>query len=210
MMRYLFKKLTTQSTLPDRIMGGTCLSDEETGIDWARRARKVVNTSPTATASVGNVHADVSESWARYPTHGSILESLVPWEKNWLKVLTKELESLIVGVGAQGGNNSHPAPNHAAIYWAKRVLAALHEENLEPSGLRPSAEGGVTIFFSQGDYYADLECFNTGEILGVTSDRRSTPVVWELSEDLPRSLERIREFFRSCPAGADVSSKPRS
>ncbi len=67
-----------------------------------------------------------------------------------------------------------------------------------PDKITPSVENGVGISFIQGDKYADIECFNTGEILAVTSDRQSPPQVWEV-EDRPQAitaaLRKIRDFI---------------
>jgi len=88
-------------------------------------------------------------------------------------------------------------PNAIAIYWAGRVLDVVRQAGFCPERVTPSAEGGVAVTFCKGQMYADLECFNDGQILAVFSDRQHEPIVWEVNLDrLESSLERIREYFR--------------
>ena len=99
------------------------------------------------------------------------------------------------------------APNTHAIHMAERILVLLQQLEFQPARVGASVEGGVTISFMDGDRYADVECFNSGEILAVTSDRRGQPDVWAVASDdveIIRTLERIREFIQSA-SGAHVS-----
>jgi hypothetical protein len=63
-----------------------------------------------------------------------------------------------------------------------------------------SVEGGVAISFQRGDLYADIEFLNSGEVLAVTSDRITPPVVWQVSnsvDSMTEALRAIYEFFNS-------------
>jgi hypothetical protein len=89
-------------------------------------------------------------------------------------------------------------PNSTAIYWAGKVIETLSRADFEPSRIVPSAEGGIAIVFVCEPKYADIEVFNTGEILAVMSDRKSEPRVWAVApQDIEGSVERIREYVRS-------------
>ena len=100
-------------------------------------------------------------------------------------------------------------PNDDAITWGKTVIEVLLKMKFLPTCVAPSSDGGVAICFLLNDKYADIECFNTGEILAVTSDKSnqddSNPDVWydhtEVWEVKPSigniglSLEKIRHFL---------------
>jgi len=88
-------------------------------------------------------------------------------------------------------------PTEEALCWADRVLGLLHNLDFRPDRIDASAEGGITLAFISGNRYADIECFNSGEILAATSNRIDEPDVWEVaaSEASIRStLERLRAY----------------
>jgi hypothetical protein len=90
-------------------------------------------------------------------------------------------------------------PNSISLYWAKIALNILDEMSFRPNHITPSVENGIGISFISDNKYADIECFNTGEILAVTSDRKEKPNVWEVAnnrDDLKSALENIRVFIR--------------
>lgn len=90
-------------------------------------------------------------------------------------------------------------PNENAAMRAEAALRILHRLNSPPDRLAASAEGGITLSFFHGKKYGDLEFFNTGETLVVTSNGIGTPEVWEVAEDnasLSNALEKIRDFVR--------------
>ncbi len=99
------------------------------------------------------------------------------------------------------------APNPNALYWAKMVLRRLADDMFLPTRVVASAEGGVAICFVKGDKYADVECLNAGMILGVLSNRRDRPAVWEVEPSpsgIARASSRIRLFLNSQAPGANV------
>jgi hypothetical protein len=80
------------------------------------------------------------------------------------------------------------------------VLELLLEINFTPNKITASVENGVGISFIQGEKYADIECFNTGEILAVTSDKQGNPNVWQVDDNLDSiksALEKIYVFIRN-------------
>ena len=94
-------------------------------------------------------------------------------------------------------------PNNRAIVLAHQILIALNEEDLLPDRTVPSAEGGVSMSFYEGEKFAMIECFNDGETVAAWSDRQGKietwEVIWENSSDLDlrESINRIRDFLFS-------------
>lgn len=89
-------------------------------------------------------------------------------------------------------------PSEIARLQAKIILGYLQDQNLEPSRVIASAEGGVVLCFIHGDRYADIECLNSGEVLGVISNRRDRPNVWDVQQNargITSAAARIRKFI---------------
>lgn len=89
------------------------------------------------------------------------------------------------------------APSRASLDTARNILHFLDKADFEPSSVDPSAEGGVCLSFQCGDRYGDIECFNSGEILAVTSSGCDDTNVWEvtgLDQHLETALGKIRTF----------------
>jgi hypothetical protein len=101
-------------------------------------------------------------------------------------------------------------PSDFATAWARLVLAQLQSDRLLPTRVVASAEGGVGLCFVDGAKYADIECLNSGTILGVTSDSSTRPLVWEVEQTaggIARAAERIRGFINSSKAGANATER---
>ena len=99
----------------------------------------------------------------------------------------------------QTGWDSYEAepPNETALENARQVLLLFMEsESSLPVRVAPSAEGGVALIFSKGDSskYADIECFNDGEILAITSKPAQEPTIWPLTldEEAPSYTHLVR------------------
>lgn len=91
-------------------------------------------------------------------------------------------------------------PNETALENARQALLLfLGSESPLPVRVAPSAEGGVTLVFSWGgSKYADIECFNDGEVLAITSEPGQEPTIWPLAldkEGFDIALERITTFL---------------
>jgi hypothetical protein len=90
-----------------------------------------------------------------------------------------------------------PAPNGVAVALAERVLTALADADSGPPSVDPSAEGGICLSLRSGDRYGDIECFNSGEVLAVTSKGGDETEVWEIpdiEQDLGAAVSRIQAF----------------
>jgi hypothetical protein len=96
---------------------------------------------------------------------------------------------------------SAPPPNETALRSARSVLRLVHEKEdvFPPVHAAPSAEGGVLLAFSgTGSKYADIECYNDGEILAILSEPACDPTIWPLTPEkapLQAALERISAFL---------------
>jgi hypothetical protein len=95
--------------------------------------------------------------------------------------------------------NAEP-PSETAISNARRILHLLWSGGATvPVRISPSVEGGVGIIFSgPGEKYADIECFNDGEILAITSEGSMEPSVWTVGGEagsLRVTIEKIRSFL---------------
>ena len=96
-----------------------------------------------------------------------------------------------------------PPPSESARLYAQLALNYLAVEELSPDRIIASAEGGVALCFELGEKYADIECLNSGEILGVLSNRRDRPDVWEIEQStsgVASAAARIREFISASAA----------
>ena len=73
------------------------------------------------------------------------------------------------------------SPNDSARSQASIILSALEAQLLPPSRLMPSAEGGIALSFVDGENRAEIEIYNTGEVVAATYSAQSEPDVWELN-----------------------------
>jgi hypothetical protein len=90
-------------------------------------------------------------------------------------------------------------PDETALSCAEIVLSKFREYSIVPSSIVASTEGGVAICFVNGDKYADIECLNSGAILGVSSNRRDIPVAWEVEPTdhaIALSVAQIYNFLQ--------------
>lgn len=85
-------------------------------------------------------------------------------------------------------------PNPNSVTESGKILTALETHNLPPTRVMASAEGGIGISFVEGESRAEIEVFNTGEVVAATYTSQSEPVVWEIGQgqSLEAAIERIR------------------
>lgn len=108
------------------------------------------------------------------------MAEMMPWLPEALQVLSK-LAALPQNWNSYGA----APPNATAISLARKVLNTISDLKLKPSHLDASAENGVCVSFVQDRRYADIECFNSGEVLAVTSAGDGHPTVWEVPATTP-------------------------
>lgn len=86
-------------------------------------------------------------------------------------------------------------PNGLAREAAEAVLLATPSVRI-PDRIAASAQGGIGIFFYNREKYADIECFNNGEILGTTVTGNGEPDIWPFtSSEIKGALEKIGTFL---------------
>jgi hypothetical protein len=90
------------------------------------------------------------------------------------------------------------APNDLSMSLARGVvLSSL--ATIVPTRVVPSAEGGVVVYFAQHGKYADIECLNSGQILGtLSSGAGSDPKVWPIHpKQIAAAIQKIEQFINS-------------
>ena len=123
--------------------------------------------------------------------------TLVQEPKEWLHKYIKQLTQLST-LDDDWDSYGAETPNQWAIGCALEVLKNLASEDLEPSSIDASVEGGVCLSFQTESYYGDIECFNSGEVFAVTSKNGEDTEVWEIRDPLfhvAPAIHRIQSFF---------------
>lgn len=90
-------------------------------------------------------------------------------------------------------------PDNGTIERAWELFCRLEIRRLSPSAILPAPDGGVAFCFSRDDRYADLECLNTGSLLGVTSNRHGSTELFRIDggnpSEVDHALSRIGQFL---------------
>lgn len=120
-------------------------------------------------------------------------------EAPWLLECDRRLEELLELEQDRDSYGAAP-PNRVAVSLAAKVLRALSKEGLSAPCINPSAEEGVCMSYRAGSLYADVECFNSGEMLAATSDGEGERRVWEVDSreaETVKTARLIRIFLGS-------------
>ena len=83
-------------------------------------------------------------------------------------------------------------PSELAVSLASGILRRLNDAGAPLPRTSPSAEDGVCMSFRNGCLYADIECFNSGEVLAAISDGKGQQHVWEVGSSVPEIIETTR------------------
>ena len=86
-------------------------------------------------------------------------------------------------------------PNALAHENARTVLTVADNMAMPVEYTTASINGGIAICFSRAKPYADIECFNSGDIWAVTSNHVDPPTTWQLDStriSIEGSLREIR------------------
>ena len=121
-----------------------------------------------------------------------------------------EFASLFAKLDALEDNSSltpsgAPTPNRQSIALARIILKRFHLIATIPDRVVASVEGGVAICFAEGNKYSDIECLNEGALLGVTTNRRDRPTVWEIDPSaagISNACARVKNFIARNTASA--------
>lgn len=73
-------------------------------------------------------------------------------------------------------------PNQVAYANARLTLKLAELFGIDPTDVTASAEGGVALCFKVDGMYADIECFNSGEIWAIVSDRINPASTWAVEK----------------------------
>jgi hypothetical protein len=130
------------------------------------------------------------------PTHKSNYQLLN--DSDWITECYEKLKQLSNLPANWDSYNAEP-PNNIALNWTREILKILFKMGFPPTRITPSVENGVGISFICEHKYADIECFNEGDILAVISDGKGIPEVWEVESTtlaITSTIDKIREFLQ--------------
>jgi hypothetical protein len=89
-----------------------------------------------------------------------------------------------------------PAPARQSIGSARQVIEKLRLSHLSPSIVTPSAEGGVSIYFSRGNQKAFIEFLNEGDVLLARYGKDDEPNVRVLRNGLQDLNDQVLQEIR--------------
>jgi hypothetical protein len=118
-----------------------------------------------------------------------------PQASIWHRTAVAKIEAMLL-LNSDWNSQGAVRPNERAVELAKRMLRSLDWFNLAPDRIDPSLEEGICLAFRKADRYADIECFNEGEILAIVSSKEGSET-WDVCETgLTDSIARILDFIR--------------
>jgi hypothetical protein len=85
-------------------------------------------------------------------------------------------------------------PSPTALALAGSITEAFINFGLIPDAITPSAEGGVAMCFIRDGKYADVECFNSGEVLAVRYSSQDDPRAWTVPLNKVARDATIQDF----------------
>lgn len=124
-------------------------------------------------------------------TEIAVINTASPWYADGIKKLSvlQNLEASYDGYGTR-------PPNAIAAEYADSVLSALADLDFEPSAIDPSSDEGICISFRNHNLYADVECFNTGEVLAETKVDGEEPTIWAIEpQEINETITKINSFI---------------
>jgi len=119
-----------------------------------------------------------------------------PKEPTWVAKAFRRLKLL----PTTESDEDIPRPNATAVLAAQQVLEHLANVDWRPPRIIDSEEGGLTFEFVVGDRYADISCYNSGEVLAATAARGAPTNVWPVSlaggePGLKETVDRIIAYM---------------
>jgi hypothetical protein len=118
------------------------------------------------------------------------------WHEERLFIL---LEENLAGMGTLEENwDSYgaPVPAPESIAFARQALAKFRSGQLLPEIVSPSAEGGVSIYFSSGKQKAFIEFLNEGDMVLARYGKDDEPNVKVLRNGLPDLDDQVLQEIR--------------
>lgn len=126
-----------------------------------------------------------------------LLDKLVTSEQDPKFALFKKQIENLRSLDSSWSAYQQESPNEIAIECALDILSIIRAESMVPLQIMPSAEGGVAIVFAKANKYADIECFNDGNVVISLSDNKGYIRVIETTlNSIRENLRTINEFFK--------------
>jgi hypothetical protein len=110
-----------------------------------------------------------------------------------------ELDRTLEKLGSLSANwdsNGADKPAQTALANAASIGRAFIKKGLVPDALTPSSEGGVAICFMRNQKYADIECFNSGEVLAVRYSSTEDPYAWTIGTNAAAIDTTLQNFSK--------------
>jgi hypothetical protein len=159
-------------------------------IEWQDYVAKAQETLKQGTLSLSSGSARRSYADLLYGTFSSDEASFI-----LLNERLTEIAALTEGWDSYGA----PVPAPETIATAEHALEKLRVSMLVPEIVAPSAEGGVSIYFSQGKQKAFIEFLNEGDVLLARYGKDDEPNVRVLRNGLQdlddQALREIRNHL---------------
>jgi hypothetical protein len=129
-----------------------------------------------------------TDIFLRYQTtEGELIESREGSEYVRRKVAQIELTTRMNQLSSLHANwdtFGTETPTQQAITAAAAIGESFINFGLVPDAIVPSAEGGVALCFLRNQKYVDIECLNSGEVLGVRYSSHDDPRAWDIKPDI--------------------------
>jgi len=149
---------------------------------WPEDSRAVIDWAPYGEPMV---HENVESSTSINISTSS------PWMSDALKKV-----SFLGSLDGTWHDSDAEAPDTVAVSLASQVLAQLATLGIEPADIDASVDGGICISFAGVDRRSNIECFNSGEILGAMVAYGQEPTIWEITgRNLSSSAAQIYSFL---------------
>jgi hypothetical protein len=91
-----------------------------------------------------------------------------------IDAVLRELASLPTNWDSYGSES----PSKRTVSIAGDIAKAFVNFGLIPDAITPSPEGGIAIYFTRNQKYADIECFNSGDVFAVRYSSSQEPTAW--------------------------------
>jgi hypothetical protein len=146
----------------------------------------------------GNLkQTNVPTLYEKIPVHGTVPVT----EKHILALFNAE-QALkdMTGLSVIWEDLGAEPPNDEARVIAKSLLVCTYASGLEPTVVTASSDSGIAICFKKNGVYADLECFNSGEIASAAIDRQGKAYTWEIDQEqqsIIKAIDRIKQFLNA-------------
>jgi hypothetical protein len=128
----------------------------------------------------------------------SIQESSFWRKEERFAVLVEQLGSMHL-LAEDWDSYGAPAPSRQSIGSAKLAVEKFRLSQLLPSIVTPSAEGGVSIYFSRGSQKAFIEFLNEGDVMVARYGKDDEPNVKVLRNGLQdlndQAIQEIRDHL---------------